>query len=444
MVIDVSESVAKLTLRGFWSALPPAGRWTLSTTAFQTIGRGMTLPFTIVYLNEVRGVPLGQAGTLLSIVAVVALLVTGPSGVLTDRWGARRLLIIGTTAAALGPVVLGVNSTIPWFVVGFVLLGVSFGVSWAAWNTLIATIVTGSLRQQFYGVNFALVNLGVGLGGVIAGLWVDVHAAGTFTTIFLIDGGCMLIPLTLLLGPLRHLDGRPDPLTEGAAGAPAVRSYRAVLQNPTVLWLTGLTFVLTLVGYGQMEAGFQAWARQVSQTSTRALGFAFTVNTLVIVLLQFVVMSRVTGRRRTRVLTVLAAVWALAWSLLAATGLAPATQLATLGVLGFAGVFGLGEIMMQSTIPAMVNDLADDHTRGRANALNAGAFQVGAIVGPIVAGFLLQHQLRSQFIGLLLLGCGVLAISALAIERRITPMANGLVEAGAETKADGGVRLSSG
>ena len=54
----------RLTLRGFWNALPTPGRWLLSTTAISTLGRGMTLPFTIIYMHEVRGIPLDVAGLL--------------------------------------------------------------------------------------------------------------------------------------------------------------------------------------------------------------------------------------------------------------------------------------------------------------------------------------------------------------------------------------------
>ena len=49
-------------LRGFWANLSTEGRWLLSTVAIQTVGRGLTLPFTIIYLHEVRGISLDLAG----------------------------------------------------------------------------------------------------------------------------------------------------------------------------------------------------------------------------------------------------------------------------------------------------------------------------------------------------------------------------------------------
>ena len=95
----------RLTLRGFWNQLPTTGRWLLSTTAISTIGRGMTLPFTIIYVHEVRGVPLDVAGLLMGLIAVVALAVTGPVGALIDRLGARAVVIWGTIAQFFGAVI---------------------------------------------------------------------------------------------------------------------------------------------------------------------------------------------------------------------------------------------------------------------------------------------------------------------------------------------------
>ena len=81
------QAASRHTLREFWADLPPAGRWLLSTVAVQTLGRGLTLPFTVIYLHEVRGISLDLAGLLMAFIAVVALAVTGPAGALTDRAG---------------------------------------------------------------------------------------------------------------------------------------------------------------------------------------------------------------------------------------------------------------------------------------------------------------------------------------------------------------------
>ena len=96
------------------------------------------------------------------------------------------------------------------------LIGFNFGVSWPAFNALIAAVVEGDLRQQYFGINFALVNLGIGVGGIVGGVLADVDRPATFTFIFLGDAASGLIPLTLLLWPLRHVHGRAEAHVAGA------------------------------------------------------------------------------------------------------------------------------------------------------------------------------------------------------------------------------------
>ena len=409
-------------MKTFWAALPTEGRWLLSTVAIQTLGRGMTLPFTIIYLHEVRGFDLGLSGALMSVIAVTGLVVTGPGGTLIDRYGARRVLLVGLLAMIAGCTLLAFATHPAVAAIALVLIGVNFGVSWPGFNALIATVVDGELRQQYFGVNFALVNLGIGVGGIIGGFFVDVHNPSTFVAIFLVDAASSLIPMALLLGPLRHVR------TQAEAGEhdDGASTYRSILRRPVVLWLTLVTFISVFIGYGQMEAGFPAFARQVSGVSTQVIGFAFAVNTAVIVLLQFTVLKLIAGHRRTRVMQVMSAIWAVSWLILGGTGLLPDSLAAAIGVLAFMGVFAFGETMLQPTVPAMYNDLAADHNRGRYNAINSAAFQGGAITGPIVAGLLLGVGQGAWYIAAMVAGCVAIILLAFVLERRIPAAANGI------------------
>lgn len=398
------------------------------------MGRGLTLPFTIIYLHEVRGFDLALSGALMSLIAITGLLVTGPGGTLIDRYGARPVLLVGLASMVAGCTLLAFATHPAVAAVALVLIGVNFGVSWPGFNALIATVVDGELRQQYFGVNFALVNLGIGVGGIVGGFFVDVDEPATFTAIFLIDGASALIPVALLLGPLRRVrtQAAPGEHPDDPAGA---ASYSAILRRPAILWLTLLTFIAMFIGYGQMEAGFPAFARQVSEVSTRVIGFSFAINTAVIVLLQFAVLKLIAGHRRTRVIQVMALVWAASWLVLGATGLVPDSLAAAIGVLAFMGVFAFGETMLQPTVPAMYNDLATDRNRGRVNAINSAAFQGGAITGPIVAGLLLGAGLDGWYIATMVAGCAAIALLAVALERRVPAEANGVPD-GPEAVAD--------
>jgi MFS family permease len=420
-------------LSGFWRDLPREGRLLLSIVAIQFLGTGLVLPFHVVYLHEVRGFPLSDVGLLLGVPPLMGLLVVGPGGSAIDRIGARRVQLGVLSLLVVGDAVLAFATTRPVAALALAINGIAFGMMWPASQSLISTVIPHELRQRYFGVNFTLINLGIGIGGIIGGFFVDVSDASTFQTIYLADAASYIPALLLLLFPLRHVAGRVE-VSDDAAAAPM--GYLAVLRSPAMATLTVLSFVSSFVGYSQLNAGMPAFARGVGEVSTRALGMAFAANTLVIVVLQLVVLQRIEGRRRTRVIAVMGVVWAFAWLLLGLSGLVPGTLGATLLVAACASVFAFGETLLQPTIPALVNDLAPDHLRGRYNALSSGSFQLAAVIAPPISGILIGHALGDVYIGLLIVGsllCGLVAIAWL--EPRLDPSVNGVHDD--ETAVDG-------
>ncbi len=418
---------AKPPLSDFWRDLPREGKLLLSVVAFQFIGTGLVLPFWVVYLHEVRGFSLDTTGLLLGVLALAGVVVSLPGGHAIDRFGPRRTLLFALACSMTGQTIMAFATTVPVALIGLCLVGTSFGLSWPASQSFVASVVPSAVRQRYFGMNFALLNLGIGIGGIIGGLVADVQRPVTFEVMYLVEAASYSPAVILLLVPLRHVGGSAAvPVTEG----PATRvTYLQVLRMPAVASLTTLSFVASFVGYAQFNAGMPAYARAIGEVSTRGLGWAFAANTLVIVLLQLVVLQRIEGRRRTRVIVVMCLIWALSWVLLAGSGLAPGTWAATLMVTGCASVFALGETLLQPTIPAMVNDMAPDHLRGRYNAVTSSGFQLAAVTGPPVAGFLIGHHFGGLYIGLLLLGLVLLGAMALGrIEHQLTPRANGLLD----------------
>ncbi|MCY7394821.1 MAG: MFS transporter [Nocardioides sp.] len=415
---------ARPSLGAFWHDLPREGKLLLSVVVFEFVGTGLVLPFWVVYLHEVRGFSLGTAGLLLGLQPLFGLLAAGPGGAVIDRYGARVVLIFSLCSVVAGQVVMAFASSVALAALALALSGLAFGLSFPASQSMIATVVPSAIRQRYFGVNFSLLNLGIGLGGLLGGAFVDVERLWTFQALYLGDALTFLPSIVLLLGPLRHVAGRPVH-DEHADVVPP--SYREVLRLPAMPTLVLLTFVASFVAYAQLNSGMPAFARAVAQVSTQGLGIAFACNTLVIVLLQLVVLQRIEGRRRTRVIVVMALVWAVAWVLLGAAGLAPGTLGATVLVAACASVFALGETLLQPTLPAITNDLATDRLRGRTNALASVAFQLPMVVAPPVAGWLIGHDLELVYVVGLVVGClTVAAISVVRLEPQLSAVANGV------------------
>jgi MFS family permease len=413
-----TSSSARPKLSSFWRDLPREGKLLISTVVFSAVGTGLVLPFMVVYLHEVREIPLEAVGLLLALQAGVGIAVVPPIGALIDRIGPRLVYASSMVTLVIGDVLVSQATTVFTAAVAMVFLGYGFGV--------ICNLIPTGQRQRYFGINFTLLNLGIGIGGIVGGQFVDVSRAGTFVTVYLLDALSYLPALAILLWWLRHVGGPVAAQATAEAVAAARPSYSTMLRDKNLRALLILVAVAALVSYPQLNAGLPAYARAVGHISTQGLGYAFAANTLVIVLLQLFVLQRIEGRRRTRVAVVMAATWALSWTLLGATSLVPGTLAATILLASCAGVFGLGETMLQPISSAMINDLAPDHLRGRYNALGSLMFSAAFVVGPVVASVLIARNLGPVYIAFLIGGCALLAIIALWVERRIPAHVNGL------------------
>ncbi|GMA86390.1 hypothetical protein GCM10025868_16400 [Angustibacter aerolatus] len=138
------------------------------------------------------------------------------------------------------------------------------------------------------------------------------------------------------------------------------------------------------------------------------------------------VLQRIEGRRRTRVLLLQSAIWALSWAVMGLAGLVPASIVGAVLLATSMGVFALGETLMSPVQPAILNDLAPEALRGRYNATGSAVFQVAAIVGPVVAGQLLGRHLPVVFVAVLLAGCATMALVVVRLERLLPAHANGV------------------
>ncbi|MGN6332932.1 MAG: MFS transporter [Motilibacteraceae bacterium] len=401
-------------------ALPRDARVLLVGVAVDALGAGLALPFLVVYLHDVRHLTLSTVGLIAAVPAVVALVLLGPMGVLIDRFGARRVQVVALAAQVVGMLAMSQVRTAPLAFLAQGLVGVGHAAFWPANQALVSTIVPEERRQRYFGLSFSLLNAGIGVGGIAGAAFVTVTHPGTFQLIYVLDGLSFLAPLAILLGPLRHV---------GNAHAEHHRepgSYREVLADSPFRRALLLSFASSLVGYGMMEAGWTGFARTVGEASTRTIGLAFAGNTAAIVVFQMLVISRIQGRRRTRVMAALGGVWAIAWLVMGLAGLVPGTWLSAVLLVTSLVIFGLGETLLSPVAPALTNSLATDRLRGRYNAAASTAFQVGAIVAPATAGFLLQARLSLLFVVLLLLGCAFLSAVALRLERHLPAAANGL------------------
>ncbi len=428
----------------------PEARRLLLGTLLAAIGQGMTLPFLFIYLTKVRHLDPTVVGLVVGWMGLLALLLAGPGGALIDRYGVRRVVLPLYLVDAIGVGSYGWAHT-AWQALGSASLAAIGGaVLWASQNTLITTVTDETERQHVFGLSFAILNLGIGTGGIIAGFIADVHRTASFQTIYLINAAAALIPALILLslpGVGLHSPGHAQEHAQRAVGG-----YREVFANVAFRRFTSYGLLVAACGYAQIEVGFPAFASLVGGVSTRVIAWGLAANTMTIVVAQLLVLRLLRGRSRSRALAAVGVVIACSWLILGAgalgKGISPVVPV--VGVVLCAAVFACGETVMSPVLPAITNVLATDALRGRYNAMGSMVFGITAVIGPLTAAPLIGHGLGAVWIALIVSGSLAAAAVALSLRGVLTPEQDGRLPAPAEpdsatavTRRDNSVQLRS-
>jgi MFS family permease len=370
-------------------------------------GNGIVLPFTFIYLHNVRGMSYAVVGLVLATNAGVSLIAGPVTGALVDRVGGRRML-----AASLLFLTAGYSGYAlvhrPWQ--GFLtaaITGIGNGAFWPAQSTLIAGLTPESKRTPAFAMQRVVMNLGIGLGALTGGLIASTAHPRSFELLFGVDGATFIVYLAVLLALVPAVPPRRVE-QEGSRGYAQVlsnRAFRAVIAINTVFIFAGFAGFDLLSVYAKNHAG----------VNERAIGIVFLVNTLVIVIAQLPVAKLVEGRRRMATFGLLGFVWAAAWLTVPAAGIWLHGTSAAFLLAGAVAVFGLGECLHGSVQAPLVTDLAEPDLIGRYMALSALSWQVGFMLGPAVGGVAIALSPHGTWLAAAAI-CGANGIVALALE----------------------------
>ena len=166
---------------------------------FSALGSGLTMPFLFVYLAEVRGFPTPTVGLIFAFMGLVGLCLSPIGGSLIDKFGPRPVMISGLVVEASSVVAIGyVEQVWQGFALATVMVAGTIGL-WPASTAMLTRLVPIEAREQVYGVNFMLLNAGLGVGGLISALIVDVTSVESFQLLYLIDGLSYLVYLAVLM-----------------------------------------------------------------------------------------------------------------------------------------------------------------------------------------------------------------------------------------------------
>ena len=380
--------------------------------AVSALGTGLVLPLTLIYLHQVRGIALPEVGALMAAIGAVGLVAVPLTGIALDRFGARPVLFTVLCGQALAEAGLAWVHSAATALPVVLLLGTSLGPSFPAFQTMLAGVNKEPARQQrAFAINFTGVNAGIGIGGAIGAAVADPAQPASFQLLFIVNAvSCVIFAAMLLALP----NVRPNHDDEQAKGG-----YREVLANRPLRTALLAILALAFTGYAALDSGLPAYATVEGHLPVHIVALSITLNTAVIVAFQLFVLRLVRRLRRSRALSVIGLIWAASWAVFGLSALPVSEGLRIGAVLVFSGLFAVGETFMAPTTSPLVNSLASDRVRGRANALATMAYSIAFVASPAICTGMIAAGVAAVWIGLLCVGCIGTALLGVRIGRQL-------------------------
>lgn len=394
------------------SRLPMTTWLLIAGDAVSALGTGMVLPLTLIYLHQIRHIALPEVGLLLTASGAAGLVAVPLAGVALDRFGARAVLIVVLAGQALAEAGLARVHNVATALPVVLVLGASLGPSFPAFQTLLAGVNRDPATQQrAFAINFTGVNAGIGAGGAIGAAVVNPADPATFQILFLANAlSCVIFAAIVCTLPDVRAPRQPHLAKAG---------YREVLVNRPLRTVLVAMLALAFTGYAALDSGLPAYATVEARVSVHVVALSITANTVVIVASQLLILRLVRRMRRSRALAAIGLIWAASWIIFGLSAVPASTDLRLACVLLFGALFGLGETFMAPTTSPLVNSLADERVRGRANALASMAYSIAFVASPAICTSLIAAGLAAAWIGLLCAGCAGTVVLGARLGRQL-------------------------
>jgi MFS family permease len=383
----------------------------------------MVLPFLVLYLTRELKISASHAALALTVYGIAALLTMPVSGWLTDRFGSlfvmRGSLLLSGFMLFLFPLahhfaaILGITFA-------FAMLNESVRPPSLA---LVSELVKPPQRKQAFALSRLAVNLGMSVGPAIGGIL----ALYSFRILFFADGVTSILaalvlmfgwPATLRTNASEPKWDEPEDLgreieAEGAsllAASHPVADLRAFRNRRMLYFLVAL--IPTQLVFFQLTSTVPLFLVHYLRLPESIYGTVFTLNTLMIVVLELPLNNAMAQWSHRRTLTLGAFLYAIGFGSFAlAKG--------PMGIFAAVVVWTFGEMILMPGSAAYAAEIAPTGRRGEYMGLYTMSFSFAFSLGPWLGAMLLERHGPQALWGIALVsGCiSTLLMSRIGLEK---------------------------
>jgi MFS family permease len=363
---------------GRYTRISNPSLWVLSFGwLVSAVGFAASLPFIAIYFNEEYGISLTGIGLFFLAMAVVRSAFQLVGGELSDRMS-RQWLLVWSQLFRAG---------------SFVFIALSIGYQWGFWavaagllvnsmlgalfhpvaNSLVSDLLPPKERLDGYAITRSAGNLGWAIGPAIGGF----AATSSYAVLFWISAAITVASSLIFMLWLR------SPESERISERFRMRDLLAIKDDKRLAIHSVLVLVLYLV-VAQLIVPFSVYTVEMVGISKTQLGYLFTLNGLLVVVLQLPITRLLADLKLTTQLALGAVLYFVGY--------------ASMGFMGGVVAFGIaitvvtiGECAMSPPSLALTSRMAPPGRMGRYMGI-FGFFTMSAwSLGPLYGGFILDQ-----------------------------------------------------
>ena len=348
-----------------------------------TIGFGILMPL-LPFYTERTGASAFTVGALISVYAFCSFIAAPFLGQLSDRYGRKPILIISQVGSMVGYVMFAMSNTLWLLFVARIIDGLSAG-NMSVAQAYVADNSSHADRTRAFGITGAALGVGFLIGPATGGLLAvrNIHAP-----LWVAAGLSALSILgTLVLLPKGRLTSPATGVRHQFPAEAMIATFRAP-ETTIIACLIGLlyfAFGTYMSGQALFLAGRFEWHGHPFNATN--VGLVFTYGSLINVLVQAVVMKRLT-------LLVTEKKILIAGFLMMGigyTGIGLSSALIVL--LGFVTIANAGSAMLRPIVLSQLSKRTHPSRQGLALGVHQAIFSTTAILSPLLSGALINKGL---------------------------------------------------
>lgn len=358
----------------------PKNFWILIGALFiDRVGGALIFPFLALYITSKFNVGMTEVGIIFAIHSGAAFLGNIVGGAFADKFGRKKMLLIGLIFSAATSLLMGfVKEWEVFYGLAFVT-GLLSNFGGPAVQAMLADILPAEKRPDGFGILRVVMNLSVTIGPAIGGVLAGVN----YLLLFITD--CVISCITALIVYFTLPETKPA-LAEGQQEETVLQSlagYGRVLKDKIFLAIIFLT-TFTAIVYMQMNSTLSVFLRDVHGISARNFGYLLSLNAAMVVVFQFLVTKRVKKIHQLSVMTLGNLFYAIGFGLFGFTSHYWQFVIAMV-------ILTIGEMFIAPIIQTLIANIAPEDMRGRYMATFHIGWGIAAAIGPLTAGVVLDN-----------------------------------------------------